>query len=215
MFGTTKIPKSQEPSKALIVHHHGYPSSEEKPEFLRFLSIDPGTKNFAMRIETRYWKDVSPKTEMMAKIDFTVVDSEDEPNNSNLYFSLIEFMNSYVDWFPTINVVIIERQMAVNYKMLRMSQHIITYCLMKISHATIIEIQPKLKTRMLDAPFKLDKREVKKWSVEKAMELLTIRKDFPTIDLINSTPKRKKDDLADTITQIEAICVLFKWPLTT
>lgn len=211
------VNKSQKPSSSLIVRHVGLVFSEPQREtglYLRFLSIDPGTKNFAMRIETRYLQGGPIISEVMAKLDFSLENLEEDVSKSSLYNSVITFLNNYVDWFPTVHVVIIERQLPENYKMVRMSQHIITYCLMRIGHAHILEISPTLKTKALEAPPKLDKREVKKWSVDKALELLYKRGDFKTIRILEEVAKSKKDDLADTIIQIEAICKIYGWPLT-
>ena len=163
MFRKT-ISNSQKPSSNLIVIHNSPVNiSEEIPEnrkkkYIRFLSIDPGTKNFALRIETRYF-DGRIIGEIMMKPDFT---NDDNLSVCPLYNLVIAFLEQFSDWFSTIDVVIIERQLPINYKMVRMSQHLISYCLIRIPSAHILEIDSTIKTKELEAPPRLDKREVKK-----------------------------------------------------
>ena len=79
---------------------------------------------------------------------------------------------------------------------------------------SILEVDPKIKTQKLGAEKGLTKPEVKKWAIRKAYELLGIRSDDVAIGIINEAMKSKKDDLADTIVQIEAVFAYYNLPLT-
>ena len=49
----------------------------------------------------------------------------------------------------------------------------------------------------------MEKPERKKWAVNKAIQILTDRKEFEV--LASLTNKKKKDDLADTLCQLQAM----------
>jgi len=102
--------------------------------------------------------------------------------------------------------------------MVRLSQHVISYLSLHLKNnnnlTVLLEISPKLKSKELCAPKGISEKELKKWSVIKALELLDVRKDTIAIQIINKAAKSKKDDFADTIVQIEALFSLFGLPLT-
>ena len=63
----------------------------------------------------------------------------------------------------------------------------------------------KLETRLKNGKIKyksIDKSARKKWSVVQTIEILNDRKDSDTMSSLNSN--KKKDDLADVITQLQA-----------
>ena len=80
-----------------------------------------------------------------------------------------------------------------------------------------LELVPTLKGRELGAPPNLNEIGIKLWAIDKALELLTDRNDKVGLDILNrkvNGRKEKKDDLSDTICQIEALFSYFNWPLT-
>lgn len=187
----------------LVTKHNTKELCFSENRYIRLISVDPGIKNFAFRIETRYSDGRKPETVAMRKIDFSIFE------NSNMYYESIQLLNQYSHLFSTVNVVLVEEQLPFNYKMVRMSQHILSYFIIKTPHAMILEVNSKLKSKQLNAPQHLNEKQIKKWSVEKAKEILIEREDLDTLSLINNTAK--KDDLSDTIIQIEAICSLYNW----
>jgi hypothetical protein len=76
----------------------------------------------------------------------------------------------------------------------------------------IIEIDSKGKTKFLNA--KPPEGQIKAWSVEKALQLAYIRKDWKSFFKILNATRHKSDDLADTMVQIEALCCHFEWGST-
>ena len=223
-----KIPKSQLPDKSQITTYYPHDTPVENRTWIqpyyRVISIDPGISNFAFRIETRTSQPNTsenyfhPKTEVLEKISFSHHVTDEKTGMCNLYIELIRFLDSFEQWYPTIHLVIIEKQLPINYKMVRLSQHVITYFHMKLKNMellpSILEVDPKIKTQKLGAEKGLTKPEVKKWAIRKAYELLGIRSDDVAIGIINEAMKSKKDDLADTIVQIEAVFAYYNLPLT-
>lgn len=223
---STRVPKTQLPDKNLVITYypHTKDSSYRKWDqgYYRVVSIDPGIRHFAFRIERRPMchgpsdKYFHPVTEAMIKIDFKPFLTNNDTGFSSLYNEVNNFLDRYREWYPTIHMVLVEKQMAINYKMVRLSQHVITYfhCILKDSPLlpSIYEVDAKLKTQMLGAPKGLTKPEVKKWAIAKADDILTIRNDVVGKDIIKKI--NKKDDLSDTIVQLEAYFLYINLPIT-
>ncbi|GAG58427.1 unnamed protein product [marine sediment metagenome] len=216
------IPKTQRPGKArYIIHNCHSPEiiagrNWNSQDYVRFVSIDPGRANLAIRIEKRSKIKGGPIiTEILDKYDIMKYEV-DEEGISDLYQITNTILDRYRDLILQTHIILIEKQMPFNYKAVRISQHIISYfiCLLKNRSLAplIIEMDAKLKTDMLEAG-KLNKQEVKKWAMKIGRELLETRNDKKGIELLDTT-KGKLDDLCDTIVQIEAICVLLNLPVT-
>jgi hypothetical protein len=73
----------------------------------------------------------------------------------------------------------------------------------------IIELNSKLKSKMLNAPKNLTRACLKNWSDEKAISLSESRGDTISLNILKSNIKT--DDLSDTIVQEEAASVLFNF----
>lgn len=159
------------------------------------ISIDPASKNFAIRCESRSPRLVT--TLRMTKEKFR--------DDIGLYDQITTFLDSFD--FTSCTVCLIERQMVVNYTMIRASQHCLTYFCVKYPYMMVVEVSSKLKTSVLGAPPKLNYNERKKWSVEKAQELYRKYDDKQGQELFKAVVG-KKDDVADTTTQSEAFFTL-------
>ena len=137
-------------------------------------------------------------------------------NVDQLYLYITNFLDQYLSIIKESHIMIIERQLPTNYRAVRISQHVISYFLIHFKDLPqlpmIFEIDPKLKGRELGASKHLNARGIKIWSVEFAQSLLTKRKDWDGLQLMNKI--KKKDDLADTLCQIEALFSFNGWPLT-
>lgn len=230
MFGL-RINKSQAPDKnEYTIHDTTRISHDIRNELwcseneLIIVSIDPGIKNFAIRIERRpalYEENAHPseiKTLFFNKCDISA-DFTDEKNNNDVYVLLIDKLDSWIEqYLPLVHLVIIERQLPKNYKAVRISQCVIDYFIIRLKTSSkyplIVELQPNVKSKELGAPKHLNDRGIKLWSIDEALSLLKIRDDQYAIDCIENAPKSKKDDLADTVTQIEAFCSYMGWPIT-
>jgi len=211
-----KTPKSQQIDKTMFTYHPVFTNKElpKLPEKFTVVSIDPAITNFGFRIEQRNSNGIITMIQY-CRVNFTVKDETE--GIAGIYARITDFLDKYQADYKKVDLILIERQLPFNYKAVRVSQHVITYFIMLYKNiinqeATIVEVDAKLKTKALCAPKGLNDREIKMWAVEEATRLLNKRKDDASLKIL--TKERKKDDLADTVCQIEAFCVVQGLPLT-
>lgn len=170
------------------------------------LGMDPGTRNFAIGIETRTW---GGQGACVTLFKFGVRNKVEE-KQQNFCTDFINVLEEYAEYWPHIHLIILERQMSENFEVHRMGQHALTYFLLKCPQAIILEINPKIKGRVLDAPKGINYSTLKKWSVEKGKEILEKRNDKFGLSQLHG---RKLDDKCDVICEVEAfmqyLCNLF------
>lgn len=138
-----------------------------------------------------------------------------------IFNNMIGVLDKHKEIWDTCDKFIIEEQMAfgkkLNIQAVKLAQNIYTYFVMRYSmFKTVIEFHSYHKTQVLGAPkiegkktkkgktrFKaMEKPQRKKWSIEKAKEILILRGDVENLENLKSS--RKKDDLADVICQLQA-----------
>ena len=224
-----KTPKSQQPYKAVYVAHnpHTVSSNERKwPDRIRIISIDPGVTYYAIRVEERNLKTTDTITTLhFNKIGLKKNDQDLSDDLVSPLFTYVQtYLDKYLDLFRTCHMVIIEKQLPVNYRAVRMSQHTLTYFMVNLKNLVpnlpmFFEVKPQLKGKELGAPPNLNEKGIKQWAVQKATELLTDRNDQLGLEIMGrkdpvTKRKEKKDDLADTVCQIEALFSSFGWPTT-
>ncbi len=218
-----KVAKSEKPDTSWYTIHHCHDIPEpimwyNRTDYYDIVSIDPGRKNFAIRIERRSLTTYEIKALAFEKIDLIGKDKEDSVQViDSLYKRINDFLDKHLALIKLSHLIIIERQLHINYKMVRLSQHVITYLTINVRNAkffpVILEVSSKLKSHQLQAPRGISDKEIKTWAVSKANELLKIRKDDFSLEVLG-TAKKKKDDLSDTVIQIEAVFSLFGLQLT-
>lgn len=216
------MPKCQSPDKNEFTAHAFHDvdlNQRDWPEVVKVISIDPGIRNLAIRVESRGIRDNNHpiKTVVFDKLRISDADRTLEGKVDKLYSLVTSFLDQYLDVFRTCHIVIIERQMPMNYKAVRISQHIITYFMHNLKNIVpslpmIFEIDSKLKSRELGASTHLNERGIKQWSIDFCKSLLVKRQDYEGLEILEK--HRKKDDVADTLTQIEAFFSFQGWPLT-
>ena len=218
---TQKVPKTQKADSTpyTVYDFHGEDvvslrrDSWSFMDYYQITSIDPANVSLAIRVEKRY---KSGRIETVALTKWNVKSTDtDNPLDNNFYKANMA-LQEMLPLFRESHIIVIERQLHINYKAVRISQHIITFMMVKLfrvpSYPMIFEVDPKLKSKVFNAG-RLDAREVKKWAVEKAIELLEARNDTAGLDIMNAI-KGKKDDVADTIVQIEALARTIGLPVT-
>lgn len=147
------------------------------------------------------------------------------------FHNMIDVLNSHNKVWDKCNVFVIEEQMAFKGKFnpmaMKLGQHCYSYFAFRYGQTKeIIEFEAYHKTQLLGAPktqkagkngkirYKaMDKPARKKWSVEKAKEILELRDDKE--GLKNLSAKKKRDDLADTLTQLQAYKIKYNSILET
>jgi hypothetical protein len=197
--------------------------SGELDTWVQIGSIDPGPKNTGMRIEKRWVKS----TQIFNKIDrsqviipcidmilYTIMDSTidiatyntSDPTAASYHVNNILLMDKFLDMLCDCHYIVIESQMTFNTEATRFGQHLITYLLIKCkdkgNRPLIIEMDSHHKTRLLGAPkLNIAKKEHKKWCLERAIQMFTLRNDTASLQFLNFI--RKKDDCGDAACQIE------------
>jgi hypothetical protein len=138
------------------------------------------------------------------------------------FYNMNDLLDTYGEYWDKCCIFIIEQQMRKNYMAMKLGQHCFSYFSIRYGRfKSVIEFPSYYKTQILGAEkikgkqykngkFKwktIDKTARKKWSVVKATDILTKRGEFHTIENIKT--KVKKDDLADTLSQLQAFKYLY------
>ncbi len=191
----------------------------EGQTFLQIMAVDPGIANCGLRIERR-WSDGTVETVMLVRIDFKtritsanngmpLSETGDGGNIDTLYYTEVpKILDPYVPHFEMCQYIVVESQLGINYDLIRMGQHLLSYLMIRLanrgSKPLIIEIDSRFKTRMMQAPAKFEsKTALKKWTTNRALELLVRNRDQRGLETMNSCGA-KKDDLGDVIVYCEA-----------
>ena len=168
-------------------------------------------------------------TVLYKNLDLTENTNKSKYLDKKIFTNMINALDEYKDFFDKCSIIVIEQQMsftkAQNTMALKLGQHCFSYFLFRYQNQNekeIIEFPAYYKTQILGAPkvvgsvgeekaqpskkkLKLKamtKPERKKWAVEKAIEILMQRGDMTTLDQILG--KRKRDDLADVLLQLQS-----------
>ena len=206
---------------------------------IKIVSIDPGITHFCLRIEERtggIFKTVKliktnlgDRSSLINKkvsndMKLCTVDvnqkTSDEKNVCHeafdkpmrVYGRLTKLLDSMRIELLSADLVIIESQLKINYKMTRLGQHIIGYFIqLSIDNPLpflLVEVDSKLKSRLAEK--KPD--DVKKWAVEYARKLAESAGDVEGLKLLNT--RGKTNDFADTLIQIEAFLQFVRKPIS-
>jgi hypothetical protein len=136
------------------------------------------------------------------------------------FHNMTELLNEYKEYWDLCDFFIIERQMAFkgvyNTMALKLGQHCYSYfAIMYGTDREYVDFAAYYKTQVLGAKkiknitksgkisYKaMNKPSRKQWSIDKAISILTERKDINNSSMLTS--KKKADDLADCLTQSQA-----------
>ena len=142
--------------------------------------------------------------------------------DQNTFHNMTDLLDSYSEYWDKCCFFVIEQQMAFgkmksNPKAVKLGHHCQSYFMFRYGRfKKVIEFPAYHKTQILGCEKikgkqskngnyrwkSIPKPDRKKWSVIKATEILNLRGEEETIQNIKS--KTKKDDLADTLTQLQA-----------
>lgn len=230
------IPKSQQGPKKSIVQYRpvDYKPSDIKIlnylPYIQIFSVDPGTVNYALRIERRYYNGFI-ETRVFELLNLTYEDETSDIALEASYFNLINVLNYYWAEISQCHICVVERQIPPNYKAIRMQTSTMNYLMMRwndyqYKHPYIFDLDPSFKNKFFGVG-KMGK-QIKAWGTKLGLSLLRDRQDelglskfvkpqrmidFYKLTLNEDTSLSggvfltgKKDDLTDTIIQIEAFC---------
>jgi len=212
-FMGRKTPIKQKEYHPLYLHYpHNLPEDDRICDLYkkRIVSIDPGMVNFAIRIELHDMKTKTIITEVYDKICFAKatklqkVERYQHPDQCDNITRAIDVLDKYKEYFEYTDIILIEKQMTINTKMMSLFYQCITYFSMLLRDNPLLpmiyEICPKAKGRELGAQRGCD---IKKWSIDYAINVYTERGCEFSLDVLKHYHK-KRDDLADTLVQILA-----------
>lgn len=140
--------------------------------------------------------------------------------DNELYHNMTDLLDEYKEYWNICSYFVVEMQMSFGKKhntmALKLGQHCQAYFyIMYGRFKTVVEFPAYHKTQVLGAQkiekrtkngkvtYKaIDKPQRKKWSIEKAKEIFELREEVESLDML--TRSRKKDDLADVVTMLNA-----------
>ena len=131
----------------------------------------------------------------------------EKTNGDHILVNMYKVLEEHSEYFDKCAIIIIESQMAfgknTNVMALKLAQHCKSYFIFKYASGEkeIIDFPAYHKTKVFGAG-KMTKPQRKKWAPDKAVDILLGRGDIQGAELINSA--RKKDDLADTLVELQA-----------
>ena len=169
-----------------IIQLNKVPFPSEKIIF----SIDPGRVNFACRLEERR-EDGTIHTLLFKKMRFEEL------------LDLQNFFDEHQSLLSKATICIVEKQMSINYTMIRIAQHVETYFLTKYPNIAVFEIGSKLKA-CKDITIPTAKEILKNGSDQVGIEIID-KLENPIKEKGKRKPKKEKlDDLCDTVCQTDA-----------
>jgi hypothetical protein len=205
--------------------------NSSKGKWIQIGSMDPAIYFFGLRCE-RIYEDGTTEAIAFSLTDFTKPGKLQIPEvgKENFYYiNTIEILKRYCDEFlKDCHYICIESQLSFAYDMVRMSSHIIAVmcCFLKDqgNRPIIVEMDPKLKSRLLGAPpmskinttgkkmsSSAQKLALKKWCAARAREELEAEGDTESIDFMNEMKASQKEyDLGDVKCQIIVMKLLIK-----
>jgi hypothetical protein len=147
--------------------------------------------------------------------------------DQNTFHNMTDLLDNYSEYWDKCCYFVVEQQMAFgkmksNPKAVKLGHHCQSYFMFRYGRfKQVVEFPAYHKTQILGCEKmkgkqckngnyrwkSIPKPDRKKWSVVKATEILNMRKEENTIQNIKS--KNKKDDLADTLIQLQAFKFLF------
>lgn len=157
--------------------------------------------------------DLTENTDKTKYFDFDII------------YNLVDLLNEYNDYWDTVDYFVIERQMDFGKKRnpmaLKLSHHCEAYFVNRYHRfKPVIEFEAFHKTHTLGAQktktstktgritYKnMGDRERKKWAIEQAIYILSVREDYETVLEISNL--KKKDDVSDVICMAQAFKYIF------
>lgn len=132
----------------------------------------------------------------------------------SLFLRLTDLLDKHKYYFDQCSTIIIEQQMSfgarINTMAIKIAQHTYSYFLFRYRDTKkIIEFPSYNKTQILGAPGGLEKPKRKKWAIEKADEIWTLRGDLMTSTFVGS--KKKKDDMSDCLLHVLSYIITDKF----
>lgn len=218
MFPTAKTPKSQKPDNVPLYFHRfhtkevvDYNAFWTQP-YRQLVIIDIGYENLCRRISRRHF--LPKKVETLA-LDKTNVKIETDEEDFRVLFQDIEiFLDIHRQEYLNAHVVIIEWQLPVNYKAVRISTFILAYFYFLLKDTAlmpfILEMRSGFKDEYYPVLKPLNQNARKAKCTELGLEHYELTGDTFSLEVMEAGTSRKKkkkqDDYADVGLMEEVFC---------
>lgn len=203
---TQKTPKREKQDKRKYVIHYTHNRqrmpSDWSEDYYQVSSFDFGPVNLGIRIERNYKNGyVEP-----ILFEHIIPNENGEAPISTLFGSISSYLDSIDEQLSQCHIHTYERQLPINYKSIRVQQHVQTHIQSRYTNSRLLpifmEMDATLKGSELGAPKGLPKREYKLWLKQKALDMFIARGDTVSFDKLNNA--KKFDELSDVTCQLKA-----------
>lgn len=173
-------------------------------EEITIAAFDPGYVNTGFRLEKRtLGPDGGIKVNTIIQ---RLIVSDIKKDSKHFFVRMRDEIKSMKRELQSCDYILVESQMHNNPQATRMCQHIISSILMILDdqvsgedrkHTLVMEVEPTIKSRSFSGSKGVRGKELKKWAVDKALNILEARGDTEGIELVKAS--KKKDDQCDVI----------------
>lgn len=187
-------------------------SIQEDIGMIKFISIDPGIKNFAIRIESiDISQNDSSTVHLFEVVSLIEGDNVDKVKTVDIILRLNEYINSKKYLFNDVVIVLIENQPKMNKHTPKIFHHLVSYFmnLDQMNNSSIIGMSPKFKGKILKFKKGLKGKKLKQHTSKYITEIFEERNDDLSIKIMRDHEK-KNDDLADTKAMIESMMIYMR-----
>lgn len=233
-----KVSKREKRDNSLVQSHDNillYTRNHDSEYWQRdhyiILSIDPGSVSFGIRLEKRLRTQIIPleapgsykpigKGITIYMRRWILAENDQVPMNIRrgaLYERLDWLFTSveYSSYIRNCSIFIIESQLAINYKAIRIQEMTQSYIFDRFRHYShapyLLEVEPTVKTSGMQAPRGLNDTDLKRWSVEVGEIYYEHWGDQLALQVSQAESQIKKgDDVNDTLHQIEGVLLHYK-----
>lgn len=220
IFGKKQRKKEKEDKDVAILNFGpGLTPILKNKDVLTVVSIDPGEKHYGFRIERRYRSKTYPHlVEKVEGLVFCLVGYNRkivDGKRTVLFEQINEFHERYKEYYPHVDILLVEHQVFINYKTVRIQQHAMTWFNAHYPHISIFDLRSQIKTQALGAPRHLNYDDRKEWDIAMAKQFLYYHACKASLQfLAEMVMQQKGDDVADTIVQIEGFFKAMGLPYT-
>lgn len=217
MFGQKKTPKSQKPDNLPLYFYRLHSKNVDDyntfwgDDHRQLAIFDIGYENLCRRISRRYF---TPKKVQALAYDKTSIKiATDEEDYHVLFLEIEKWLNIYREEYLRSHVVIIEWQLPVNYKAVRISTFILSYFHFLLKDAPLLPLVLEMRSGFKDDYFPvlkpLNQNSRKTKCEELARDLLLLQGDDTSLEILTggkNKRRKKQDDYADTALMEEVFC---------
>lgn len=141
---------------------------------------------------------VEEKLKKKDMVDLILINKKKKTKSKDLGLSMFEIMDNYKDSWEQCDTFLIERQMTINLRALKLSHYLEAYLKIYYPSKKILNYNASTKTKKLGAINLMTKKNRKEWTVKYTQKILT-GDNLRYFESLN-----KQDDIADVVCMIES-----------